>query len=262
MTVATLASQSVGPEVWSRVWRHQPSDRRDDHLLARETSSPRWGLIQDALNRSFGSVKSLRTVELGSGRGDLSALLAQQDARVSLLDESDEALRQARHRFQRLRLQADFVAGDFFSPTAAQRATFDVALSSGVIEHFRGKQRTRAIRAHAQWVRPGGLVIISVPHAMCWTYRLWKMYLELRSCWPYGMEIPYTHAELLRRSREAGLEHSITRCTGFWQSFADHLLKTATGQRLNWTEKRSCLDRLFGVNLLLFGTRPQDSNES
>ena len=203
--------RTAGPAVWDRLWRRRPPDAKDAALIAREGRSPRWRTIVAKLETWFGTLDGLRTIELGSGRGDLSALLAQRGARVTLLDTSDRALAQARHRFDRMGLKAEFVQADMLGALDRVREPFDVALSSGVIEHFTNQDRTRAVRAHHDMLRRGGAAIISVPHAWCIPYRLWKSYLELRGCWPYGLEIPYTRRELARRSRQAGFEEVARR---------------------------------------------------
>jgi len=163
--------------VWDRLWLHTPDDAKDDALIERERRSPRWSRITRELIRKFGSVQGLRTVELGSGRGDLSVLLAQAGAEVTLLDASDRALDQARRRFDRLKLNASFVRGNMMEPAGGLSKRFDLSLSSGVIEHFRGSDRTRVIRCHHDALAAGGMTAISVPHAWCLPYRLWKFYL-------------------------------------------------------------------------------------
>ncbi len=203
---ASVASRrTTGPAVWDRLWRQRPPDARDATLIARERRSPRWRTIVAKLEAWFGTLAGLRTIELGSGRGDLSALLGQRGARVTLLDTSDRALAQARHRFDRMRLKAEFVQADMLGALDRVREPFDVALSSGVIEHFTSQDRTRAVRAHYDVLRRGGATIISVPHAWCLPYRMWKSYLELRGWWPYGMELPYSTRELSRRAFGAGI---------------------------------------------------------
>jgi len=258
MTVTTgtiHASTSAAPKVWDRLWEYAPSDERDDALLARERRTPRWAMIRNRLIRAFGIVQGLRTIELGSGRGDLSALLAEAGAEVTLLDTSERALDQARKRFDRLKLSARFEQGDLLSPPNHLRGSFDVALSSGVIEHFKDDMRTRAIQAHADVLNRHGLCIISVPNAWCPPYRVWKFYLELRGWWPYGFERPYTRREMLRRAKEAGLTGLEARCMGFWQSVGDHWGRSLIGRKPDWVESPSCLDSVMGMSLVLFGRR-------
>jgi len=254
---AAVHGISSQPEVWEKLWTHEPTDEKDDSLLARETSHPRWHLLRAEMESRIGPLSSLSALEMGSGRGDLSAILAGHGAGVTLLDASGRALDQARRRFDRLRRRADFVRSDLFEPPKECAGRFDVVLSSGVIEHFQGGDRTRAIEAHARCARPGALVAISVPHAACPTYRLWKAYLELRGWWPYGVEIPFSRREMRHRAEQAGLE-AIKVCTlGFWQSVGDHLIRPLTGRRVDWSIHPSRYDAWLGGTLLLVGQAPQ-----
>ncbi|MGB0715054.1 MAG: class I SAM-dependent methyltransferase [Phycisphaerae bacterium] len=248
----TLQQVEATRSVWERLWKHEPSPEKDDRLLARERRNPRWQHIVDRLTSRFGSLEGLRTVELGSGRGDLSALLAARGASVTLLDQHTTALAQAERRFSRLGLPASFVQGDMLSLPRSMRGSFDVSLSSGVIEHFRGRTRTETIRSHRYVLGEQGMSVISVPHAHCPSYRLWKAYLEFRGWWPYGMEIPYSAKEMTRRCLDAGFRDVEAFGLGFWQSMGDHVVKTATGRAPDWIEERSRWDRRFGGTLLVF----------
>ena len=240
---------------WERVWRHEPSDAEDDLRLTREAQGRRWGLVVEQLEGAFGSLRGLRTIELGSGRGDLSALLAQRGAQVTLIDQSKAALEQAKRRFNRLGLNARYECADILGPLDTWRDRADVALSLGVVQHFRGDQRTAALKAHRDVLRPGGLAIVGVPHAWCVPYRWWKLYLELRGWWPYGLEIPYSRREIAARARAVGFDQTETRCLGFWQSVGDHWGKLLTGCQPSWVDRPSWLDGLMGAMLLLFARR-------
>lgn len=242
-------------KVWDQLWDHAPSQRKDDWLIERESRSPRWSAIAQRLMSRFGAIQGLRTIELGSGRGDLSALLAQAGAKVTLLDISDKALVQARIRFERLGLPAEYVEADFHSAGAESPSAFDVALSSGVIEHFEGDERTAAVKAHLDLVRPGGVAIISVPNARCPSYRLWKKYLELRGCWPYGVETPYSRRELRRRIAAAGGACDGVLGVGFWQSVGDHWVRSVFKGKADWVERRSLLDQAMGMSLVAFARK-------
>lgn len=251
----TVRESSATTDVWERLWRHPPTAERDDALLVRERSGPRWTAIVARLERAFGRIDGLQTIELGSGRGDLSTMLAERGARVTLLDTCSTALEQARARFDRLGLSADFVQGDLFELPSRLREHFDVALSSGVIEHMRDHRRTIALRAHADALRPGGLAVVSVPHAACIPYRVWKLYLELRRRWPYGFEQPYTHREIARRARDAQFEEVETRAFGLWHSISAHWARDLFRLEVDWSCRRSWFDNLSGLILLMFGSK-------
>jgi len=255
LDVGTAPADAVARQVWERLWRQRPSAQKDDVLLAREAGGPRFRSIVNRLEETFGAVGGLQTIELGSGRGDLSALLARLGAEVTLLDRSEAALEEARWRFQRIGMRATYVADDITGSMSAWRGKFDVALSLGVAEHFRGDDRTRVIRAHHDVLRPGGLAVISVPNARCLPYRLWKSYLEMRKWWPYGMELPYTVTELARRAKRAGFDRAETHCIGFWQSIGDYWGQTLLRRKIDLWNRTSWLDGWMGAILLLFAWR-------
>ena len=221
--------------------------------MERERASKRWALIVERLEATFGSLRGLTTVELGSGRGDLSALLAERGAEVTLIDSCAQALDQARTRFDRLGLPAWFKQADFFDSGFVGRNLYDVSLSSGVIEHFIGDERTRSIKAHRVVLKDRGMTMISVPHAHCPPYRLWKRYLELRGWWPYGTERPYAKRELTRRTIEAGFAETESQCTGLLQSIGSHWVQRLFGVRPAWTDRSCALDSLMGSTLIMFG---------
>ncbi len=235
-----MASAVVGCEVgtWDRVWQHSPDADRDSAQLLREQCNPRWALVCDAIEHTFDGIEGLRTIELGSGRGDLSALLAGCGAEVTLLDYCGRSLDQARVRFERLGLKANFVEGDLHADIGELTGQFDVSCSMGVIEHFKGPWRGRAVAAHRQVLRDGGMAVISVPHALGVPYRLWKLYLEVRGWWPYGTEIPYGRGELRRLAIAAGFESVELHVTGFWQSVGDHWSRGLLGLSPDWAARQ------------------------
>ncbi len=258
MTVSFAVDQHEPEAVsrnWDRLWRHAPTIERDDELLDRERRSPRWRAIHQRLTSRFGSIRGLKTIELGSGRGDWSVLLAESGADVTLLDTSELALDQARLRFERLRLPAQYIHGDLFAPPIECLGAFDVVLSSGVIEHFLRESRTEALRAHLRTLNHRGTAVISVPNSWCPSYRLWKLYLELRDWWPYGVEIPFSRPEFVQRGQWAGFREIDVCGFGLWHSVGVHICHGLFGRRRDWSERTSRLDRLMGASLVFFGQR-------
>jgi len=247
MTSATVSDA----QAWERQWRRAPDGRDDADRVAREQRNPRWALVLDALTRTFGRLAGLRTVELGSGRGDLSALLAARGAEVTLLDRNDTVLSQARRRFDRLGLQADFVSGDLLGDLDRFQGRFDVSCSLGVIEHFRGGRRARAVAVHRTVLRDSGMTVVSVPHALGVPYRMWKLYLEVRRWWPYGTEIPYGKGELRQLATAAGFRRAELHASGFWQSVGDHWGRSVLGLSPDWVARRSWLDPVLGGTLTM-----------
>ena len=95
-----------------------------------------------------------RTLEVGSGSGRLSCLLAMAGYQTVCLDPSVPALEVARANYSAGRVRGLFVAGDGFRlPFPDGR--FDVVLSTGLLEHFDGP--SPIVREMVRVLKPGGL---------------------------------------------------------------------------------------------------------
>lgn len=250
---APTSRRHPGSDVWDKLWHHRPSKSQDEANLKSEAKGPRWAAILRRVEETFGRVQGLRTIELGSGRGDVSLLLARRGARVTLVDYSDKALSEARLRFERFQLEAKFIRADLLGDLEDLVGRYDVALSYGVVEHFKGPDRTRAVRAHRRVLGDPGLAVISVPNAACLPYRVWKMYLEKRGWWPYGLEIPYTRTELADRAARAGFTRVETRTFGFRQFVAQHVGEGVLHREVARPQRQSWLDNVMGMALVMFG---------
>jgi SAM-dependent methyltransferase len=98
-------------------------------------------------------------LELGCGRGILSRFAMEQGAAsATLVDSSGEALQLARRVLADMS-PIEFVQGDLLAYRSSRK--FDIVLSSGVLEHFRGQALMDCLRVHAD--HACGLVAIIVP---------------------------------------------------------------------------------------------------
>jgi len=225
--------------------------------MHREDRTLRWRAIRDALERQFGQLRGLRTIELGAGTGDISLLLARAGARATLFDANERALEIARFQFGVFDLEPQIVLGDFLNLDRALWGQFDVAVSYGTVEHFRGDDRRLACKAHAEAVRPDGMVVISVPNAHCLPYRLNKWWQETRRTWIWGLEIPYSRAELARVAARIGLQRWHIHGSPFLRDWDQFLLNPLTQRLEKYTgfhfERRTPLDDYWGHALTLIG---------
>ncbi len=146
--------------------------------------------MKNGLLHRFGSLSDVRTIEFGAGRGDISFLLAREGARVTVVDSSPVAIKQARYLFEHAGLQVNCVLEDVRDLSTS--AKFDASMSFGLIEHFSGDSRSRIIAKHTV----GECTFISVPNAYSFPYRVWKYWLEKTASWRYGIESPFTRREL------------------------------------------------------------------
>ena len=248
------------PEVWRDVWSATRLTAEGVRkTIRREQRTLRWQAIRRAFTRHFGALQDVRTIELGAGTGDISLLLALEGARTTLFDADEQALELARFKFSVAGLKPDLCTGDFLNLDAALFGRFDAAVSYGTVEHFTGDDRYLACRAHADVVRPGGMVAISVPNAHCLPYRVNKWWRERRGTWPWGLEIPYARLELRRVADALQLQDSFIHGSSFLRDW-DQFLFSPLAQRIErftgfHFERRTPFDAYWGHALTLIGKR-------
>ena len=204
---------------WQRQWEREPLDLAAPEA---EACTPRWRAQVELVRARFGGFDGLCVVELGAGRGMNGLLYAQRGARVTLVDNLDLPLEQAKRLFDANGADAELRVADVFELPDDLRGTFDVSMSFGLCEHFLGERRLAVVRAHLDVLRPGGLALIGVPNRHAPVYRLWTALLMRRGTWPLGTEVPFSAHELRTLAERAGGTPLEPRFGSFAASLVDH----------------------------------------
>jgi len=245
-----------GKSAWEGVWaRAASSPETLRRAVGVEERSRRFKDILGYLAAAGMPVKGLRTIELGSGRGTVSLLLAARGADVTLVDSSPAALESARRLFSLFGLKADFLMSGILPLPEQLKGKFDAAMSFGVAEHFTGKERGEIFISHSAALRPGGVVFISVPNRNCFPYRIWKKAKEAAGTWEYGTEIPFSRTELLEMGAGAGLLKVAAPASGFIDALDKFSLYGALSRLGVDTQASSALDAGLGYALTLYGVK-------
>jgi len=185
-------------EKFKKVWDQNWLDDQED-IVALAGSFRKKPLNHPFIRHiiwKYPDLSKLRVCEVGAGMGRSSLALALRGAKVVLLDISEVALDRAARFASALGLAVTCRQEDIFKLPAELEGQFDVAASFGLIEHFDCELRRETIAQHAWLVRPGGIIGIHVPNALCPFYRLWKFIAERMGWWSVGFEKPYTRREL------------------------------------------------------------------
>ncbi len=158
--------------------------------------------------RHFGDLrgKSLLKLDLWNDIHNTRILdwAARQGAHVAALDISDHVVRGARANFEAAGLPHRFVLADCRQIPFAD-ATFDCLYTMGTIEHF--DRWDLALSEIRRVLKPGGTAVIGVPNKLDPFLRpLTVWFFGLFGLYPYAPEKSFTHGELARAVRAAGLE--------------------------------------------------------
>ena len=109
-----------------------------------------------------GRVGGRRCLEVGCGRGSLSAYFADAGWDCTLLDLSAAAIERAQNAFDAAELTAHFDVGDCLN-LPYDDGSFDLVFSIGLLEHF--DNLDRVIEQQVRVLAPGGMFIgYVVPH--------------------------------------------------------------------------------------------------
>lgn len=150
-------------------------------------------LILATLRAALGDPRGRSVLDVGCGTGYVLAALERAGMRGCGMDMNLSALRFARRRTRGL-LVRGLAREDTFGPQ------FDVAALCDVIEHT--TDDVGVVRAVAQALKPGGLLLVTVPALP----HLWSA-VDTAS----GHKRRYTRAGLVRTMRRAGLRVRLAR---------------------------------------------------
>ncbi len=195
MTHAPSYQQPDLVQVWDKVSeRYRSIDRNaPDHQASLERFVELTG---PPAGRSF--------CEVGSGSGTTSGALARRGARITLVDISPKSLAFARRHFEEEKLPAHYAIQDGLK-LGFRDGVFDVVWNGGVIEHFVDEGKISLIREMYRVVKPGGLLLIVVPNAHDWPFRLGKWIAERRGKWIFGYEDDLAAGRFRKLAKRAGL---------------------------------------------------------
>jgi 2-polyprenyl-3-methyl-5-hydroxy-6-metoxy-1,4-benzoquinol methylase len=139
---------------WDKVWTSSPRLKLPSSLIIGTRN------LQQLLLRKVNPGD--RFIEIGCAPGKLLAWVAARlCAQVAGIDYSPQGVEFTGQLFEHLKLSSDVRCEDFFSHSF-EPGTFDCVFSAGFIEHF--DDPTDVVNRHVELARPGGRIIITVPH--------------------------------------------------------------------------------------------------
>ncbi len=193
--------------------------REAENYVTEADNSPDYLAHFQVIEEAMGDVKGKKIVDVGSGTGITSGYLAAKGAEVHLVDISQTALDFGKKYFVGKNLLVTTHKQNAFKMTFAAN-TFDVAWNGGVIEHFSDEEKIKMIKAMWKIIKPGGVLVITVPNAHDLPFMAAKQLLLLRKKWAFGEEDDLTAGRMRKLAEAAGIKkYSITAynpIVGWW----------------------------------------------
>ena len=251
-------------KIWDDFWKTSTFNLEKDKSVFRQgLASVCWKKIENIVISRYGSLENLKVIEIGSGRGEMSSLMASKGARARLLDYSSIALERARVLFNNLNLQADFILADCLDMPIELLGKFDISMSFGLAEHFDFPQRKAIFQIHKALLNERGICVIEVPNKYCLPYRIFKKVAESFGYWATGPEITFSRSELKRIALASGFKDCKILGSSFMRDSFYYLFARIMSRLTNhrWIpdasrfEIASFLDNHFGRSLVLIGMK-------
>lgn len=118
---------------------------------------------------------------------------------VAGIDYSEEGCQKAREILAREAVSGEIHFADAFAPNAELEQRFDVVVSMGVVEHF--TDTAHCMAAFTRFLKPGGLLITSVPNMAGWVGAAQKLVNRP----VYDTHVPLDREMLKSAAQRAGL---------------------------------------------------------
>ena len=252
--------------VWDKIWLETKDDTEFWWWVNRESGGTRGRKIFYYINKYLRDMHRLRTIEVGAGMGVYSLIFARFGAVVTLMDYSKEALLLAEKCYNSCGVRASFLYCNALKLDPNLKQKFDLAMSFGTIEHFREPERFLMAKAHFDLVKPGGIVIISVPNRLFFPHEILKFYLQKKNKWHLGYEGAFRRQELFQLASRMGLKNVkicgsafISDLLRYFYIFQDSSFFRKFCQvrliRIFIRDLISPLDDLFGADIFLMGCK-------
>ena len=192
------------PEVWDNTWKKVKKQR---------LGYVNRGIFNEILKHINFENKVL--IELGCGTGQLSYLAYKQGAKkIILVDFSDISLGLAKNLFENIPC-IEFWKENILKISDKEIA--DIVLSSGVIEHFKGKSMLKSVvDVHKNLVKDDGKVVIVVPYSNKYNMKSSNSLINIKK---YGFQKPLSEKEMLELFTEVGLDPVILKRFQFSYSY-------------------------------------------
>jgi SAM-dependent methyltransferase len=160
----TDQTDKAGEDYWSKEWSNYKIPDFRTIPIRKASNYIQWSyhqLFAQIFNKEDVNGKSI--LELGCGNSAWLAYFNKEwGMEVSGLDYSEEGCRKSRYILDKANVSGDVIHSDMFDAPKELVGRFDIVCSFGVIEHF--EDTTGAVSAASVFLKPGGLLITTVPN--------------------------------------------------------------------------------------------------
>lgn len=159
-----MSIDKAGKSYWDHLWENSPSLSAVDPRVPGVNNYINWKFHEYFQKVFIGmETNGKRLVEIGCARSQwLPYFNKEFGFEVTGLDYSEAGCELARAILREQGIKGTVCCEDFFTPSKMLIEQFDVVISFGVLEHF--EDTLGCISAFSRFLKPGGIMITSVPN--------------------------------------------------------------------------------------------------
>ena len=195
----------AGEVYWSEVWKNAELQSALN-LSSNSLNNYPNKILFNLFRRIFKGLNTsnLDLLEIGCGNSVLlPALHKEFGFKITGLDYSEFGCKQTEKILERDQVKGEIILGDAFNPPSELIEKFDVVCSFGVVEHFEDTAAT--LKAFAKFLKPGGILITSIPNMKGATGLLHK----LMNRPVYDIHVPLDKQDMRLAISKAGLSEIV-----------------------------------------------------
>jgi 2-polyprenyl-3-methyl-5-hydroxy-6-metoxy-1,4-benzoquinol methylase len=203
----TAATDKAGEEYWTKFWQNFPLPPAINIRSSNINEYP-----NKILHKLFSEIlkdtdcKGKKILEIGCGNSVFLTYFKKEFGfDVYGLDYSELGCKQTEKIFERDGITGKVFLADAFNPPTELFNSFDVVCSFGVVEHFEDTSGT--LKAFAGFLKPGGILITSIPNFTGATGLLHKWLNRP----VYDVHVPLSKEQLIEGASKAGLKTELAR---------------------------------------------------
>ena len=167
-------------------------------------------------------LKDAAILEVGAGTGRDSLYMAEDGARLVLLDYSMNSLKLIQEALP-ASSRVSILGGNAFSLPFPDNS-FDVVFHQGLLEHFHKPEASKLLMENIRVLKKGGLLVVDVPQR--WhVYTIVKHVLIMCNAWFAGWEREFSVRELKKLLGDLGLAYRSAYGEWMYPSFAYRTLR-------------------------------------
>jgi 2-polyprenyl-3-methyl-5-hydroxy-6-metoxy-1,4-benzoquinol methylase len=192
---------------WAKEWQDWEKKYRNVFWKALMWMPGVWALTNACKKLLAGvSLRDPRVLGLGSGTGMISLIIAKilQAKKMTLVDSDKKALAVSKKlvKDSGLNIKVNYLDKNILDLDLNEK--FDIVHSEGLVEHFYGRNREKALKKHVDFCQENGYLLIFVPIKGI-QYNILKWFLTLLGRWVYDEE-PFTKEGLRRLCQKLNLK--------------------------------------------------------